>query len=347
MDPRKPGSLPPLKVYDLRGRDTQNPPNDPQICLEDAQRTQIKTLKRQRAGKKSSIARRINTVKDIILHKGSRTKLQSHIRELYATLKSAGEIHENLMNFLNENDSEYSDDWLSELNENVDACNAEVLEYLIERGDDSDSLVSSFSSESEPLESDFEPPMPISSNFEPRISTISEQFSNMSMHDSTLLPYQNISKTVPNTLDNRYDSSPNLPNVTQANFSTEHLPPTHMSVCSNPERPKVIPFQMKRSCSAPLINPHYQNVCYDSLNDYLPLNVQSYNCVDYDMALSSNESETSSHVSAHQNGPSTSHNVLSSVSQVVSNPPHTIEITAPVSMHPTGSISVHSQAPHS
>ena len=152
MDPMKPGSLPPLKVYDLRGRDTQNPPNDPQICLEDAQRTQIKTLKRQRAGKKSSIARRINTVKDIILHKGSRTKLQSHIRELYATSKSTGEIHKNLMNFLNENDSEYSDDWLSELNENVDACNAEVLEYLIERGDDSDSLVSSFSSKSEQRE---------------------------------------------------------------------------------------------------------------------------------------------------------------------------------------------------
>ena len=141
--------LPESHDYNLRNRANLNPPVDSQINLEDAQRAKISKLKRQRAGKKSSITRRIKTVHDIILEKGSRTKLKAHIKELYATLTSASFIHENLMNLLSEKDPDFSDEWIAELNENIDKCNAEVLDYMVERRDDTDSIISCISSDSQ------------------------------------------------------------------------------------------------------------------------------------------------------------------------------------------------------
>ena len=332
-------TLPESHDYNLRNRNDLNPPLDSQLNLEDAQRAKISNLKRQRAGKKSSITRRIKTVHNIILEKGSRTKLKAHIKELYATLSSASIIHETLMNLLSEKDPDFSDEWIAELNENIDKCNAEVLDYMVERGDDTDSIISCISSDSQILsESDFELSTPIKPDFEPRVSEMSEKFSSMYLHDSNMSQSVEFVQNVSDPFDNRFSSNPNV-NTNQIILSKTNLPDSNLSIRSNPERVTANFFDMRRSHSAPIID----DINIDSVpNDYISMNAFPHPNVTFqhrNIDNVSNKSGTSSNVSAHLSGSCPIRNDLSSVHQVVSNSPYHNQTAAPV---PTQSYHSHS-----
>ena len=91
------------------------------------------SARRQRAGKKDAITKRINQIHEIIEQGGSRTKLRSLEGHLQRLINEAYACHECLMGHLDSNDEEFSDTWVEELSLNVDTCIADINEYIEER----------------------------------------------------------------------------------------------------------------------------------------------------------------------------------------------------------------------
>ena len=80
------------------------------VSLEDVQLDKIRNLKRQRAGKKASITKLMTVIRKLITDRGSRTKLRFLQQKLYTKLKSAGDIHEQLMTLFDESSPEFNDE---------------------------------------------------------------------------------------------------------------------------------------------------------------------------------------------------------------------------------------------
>ena len=102
-----------------------------------------KTLKRQRSGKKGAVTRRVNVLNSMIQTQGSRTRIKFIAEELTKSLENAAYCHEQYMLMLDENDPEFTDDWIEDLRMKVDLCISSVQEYLKGRIDEPPSDISS------------------------------------------------------------------------------------------------------------------------------------------------------------------------------------------------------------
>ena len=91
------------------------------------------TLRRKRGGKKGSITKRIKQIDEIIVKRGSRSKLMVLLEQLNVTLNDAIILHDALMEKIDKNEADYSDDYIEELSIEVDTCTSNVMEYLEER----------------------------------------------------------------------------------------------------------------------------------------------------------------------------------------------------------------------
>ena len=153
------------------------------------------------------------------------------------------------------------------------------------------------------------------------MSEMSEEFSSMYLHDSTMSQSVEFVQNVSDLFDNRFSSSPKA-NTNQTILSKKNLLNSNLSICSNPERVTANFFDMRRSNSAPMID----DINADSvLNDYISMNTFSHPNVTYqhhDIDNLSNKSGTSSDVSVHLNGSGPIQNELSSFREVVSNSPY-------------------------
>ena len=151
------------------------------VSLEDVQLDKIRNLKRQRAGKKASITKLMTVIRKLITDRGSRTKLRFLQQELYTKLKSAADIHEQLMTLFDESSPEFNDEWIAELAVVVDTCSGDVSAYLDERGDDSSSdstfASSLFKSSSERYERDLSQSHGLSASAQ-NVADVSRRFAN-------------------------------------------------------------------------------------------------------------------------------------------------------------------------
>ena len=124
--------------YNLRDRGQLNAP--PRYQDDNPQRDEsVNTATRRRAGKKSSITKRIIKINNIITNRGSRTKISFLERQLKMTLDEAHQCHELLMTLLDSKDQAHNDDYIEELRISVDDCCSDIQEYFIERVGDSPS----------------------------------------------------------------------------------------------------------------------------------------------------------------------------------------------------------------
>ena len=128
----------------LRPRDQLRPPAGLMATLETDQSRTEAQIRRKRSGKKSSITRRIQEIDRIIKERGSRTKLQFLREGLEEVWKEAIELHEQLMQHLDQNDKEFSDDWIEELGIKVNTCLSNIHDYMIQRQNDPPSIESQF-----------------------------------------------------------------------------------------------------------------------------------------------------------------------------------------------------------
>ena len=124
--------------YDLKSRDALRPPStyasQDQLQIQ-GQRVEDK-VKRKRASKKDLITKKIMQIKQFIEERGSRTNLKFLHESLMMVKREADNLHEKLMQLLPENDESYGDDWVEDINFNVDECSSEINEYLISRRED-------------------------------------------------------------------------------------------------------------------------------------------------------------------------------------------------------------------
>lgn len=104
----------------------------------------IAQAKRKRNGKKHMITKMINEIEELVVNKGSRTKLKYLRSSLDDTLKHAIVLHEELMLLLPEDDPQFTDQWIEELSLRVNTCFADIEQYFADRKDDTpSSLLSS------------------------------------------------------------------------------------------------------------------------------------------------------------------------------------------------------------
>ena len=115
---------------------------------------EITHLIRRRGGKAAKITQTQKEIKRIISTQGSRTKIKFLEQKLLETVSEAGKLHEDLMVLLDDDDPRMSDEWISNLESNNDACLAEIQEYFESRRDDPPSTVVSVVSDS-PKTSEF------------------------------------------------------------------------------------------------------------------------------------------------------------------------------------------------
>ena len=97
----------------------------------------VERLKKQRAGKKRSITRRINTIRRMISEEGRPKEIASLLKLLLGVHRELTDICEQISEL-----AEYSQldiDWLEAVNCAVDKCTAEVELYLKVRKDDDSS----------------------------------------------------------------------------------------------------------------------------------------------------------------------------------------------------------------
>ena len=73
----------------------------------------------------------------MITERGSRTKIKLLQETLPQTKLEVLNIHEELTGLLQENDKQYGDEWMEEINFEVGDCCSYVNDYLISRKDDS------------------------------------------------------------------------------------------------------------------------------------------------------------------------------------------------------------------
>ena len=123
--------------YQLRPRDAIRQPK--RYASQDQEQTNtdiIKTLRRKRAGKKGLITKKIQQIKALITERGSRTKIK-FLQEIILQAKSQVlDIHEELMSPLQEDDEQYGDEWMEEINFEVGDCCSDVNDFLTSRKDD-------------------------------------------------------------------------------------------------------------------------------------------------------------------------------------------------------------------
>ena len=114
-----------------------------QVSVPVSQGTDGRNLKRKRAGQKGAITRRINILRNMVTNRGSRTQIKSIKAEIHQTLETATKCHEDYMQLLDEDDPNFSDDWIEDLKLNVSLAAIEVQEYLDSRADEPPSEISS------------------------------------------------------------------------------------------------------------------------------------------------------------------------------------------------------------
>ena len=125
--------------HNLRPRDTLQPPSryaSQEQLQNQANVTKIKLLKRKRAGKKGLITKKINQIKTLIDERGSRTKIQFLHARLMDCERETTDIHEDLMELLEETDESFGDQWIEEITYDIDDCSSDINDYLISRKDD-------------------------------------------------------------------------------------------------------------------------------------------------------------------------------------------------------------------
>ena len=119
--------------YQLRPRDAIRQPK--RYAPQDQKQTNtdiIKTLRRRRAVKKELIKKMIQWIKALITERESRTKIKFLQETLLETKSEVLDIHEELKCLLQE-DEQYGDEWMEEINIEVDDCFRDVNDYLISR----------------------------------------------------------------------------------------------------------------------------------------------------------------------------------------------------------------------
>ena len=116
--------------YQLRPRDAIWQPKP--YASQDQEQTNtdiIKNLWRKRAGKKGLITKKIQQIKAFITERGSQTKIK-FLQETASRKSEVLNIPEELMGLLQENDGQYGDEWIEEINFEVDDCCSDVNGYL-------------------------------------------------------------------------------------------------------------------------------------------------------------------------------------------------------------------------
>ena len=125
--------------HNLRPRNTLQPPSryaSEEQLQNQANVTKIKLLKRKRAGKKGLITKKISQIKTLINERGSRTKIQFLNANLMDCKRETTDIHEDLMELLEETDESFGDQWIEEITYDIDDCSSDINDYLISRRDD-------------------------------------------------------------------------------------------------------------------------------------------------------------------------------------------------------------------
>ena len=128
--------------HNLRPRDTLQPPSryaSQEQLQNQANVTKIKLLKRKRAGKKGLITKKINQIKTLIDQRGSRTKIQFLHASFMDWKQETTDIHEDLMELLEETDESFGDQWIEEITFHIYDCSSDINDCLISRKDDSPS----------------------------------------------------------------------------------------------------------------------------------------------------------------------------------------------------------------
>ena len=111
--------------------------------LADENKQKLKQQKRKRAGSKTAITKRVHQILELIQEFGSRTKISFLHDELKHVLHEAIVRHEELMSMLEEDNEQFSDDWIEDLKLVVSTCSGDVNEYFQRRVDDDPSSVAS------------------------------------------------------------------------------------------------------------------------------------------------------------------------------------------------------------
>ena len=124
---------------EMRNREALRPPGGMREQLEKDQAKLISQVKRKRNGKATEIKKRIKEIEDLVNDRGSRRKAKYLKEVLKDAMKDAFELHEELMLLLDESHKDFNDDWINDLNMNVDTCFSNIESYLISRKDESSS----------------------------------------------------------------------------------------------------------------------------------------------------------------------------------------------------------------
>lgn len=106
----------------------------------------VAQAERKPAGKSSSITKRIKKIKENVEERGSRRKFTFLKDFLLQTLKEAITAHESLVELLGTNEKDFNDDWIGNLSLRVNTCYSEIECYFAERGNDTPSVVTPFTS---------------------------------------------------------------------------------------------------------------------------------------------------------------------------------------------------------
>ena len=93
----------------------------------------IQDVRRQRDAKTRAIRKRVNQLHELILARGSRTKLRYLQEQLQRVMGEAQTCHEQLMALIDEEDEEFNDDVIEELRIEVNNCGSNIDDHLQER----------------------------------------------------------------------------------------------------------------------------------------------------------------------------------------------------------------------
>ena len=97
-------------------------------------------MKRIRAGKKGSIAKRVAQLKRLVSEGGSRSKIRYLVTALLEIHKATKEVNHQILQLSDNNQVDVA--WLEDVDFTVDNCMAEVYDYLDARVDDPSSVPS-------------------------------------------------------------------------------------------------------------------------------------------------------------------------------------------------------------
>ena len=109
---------------------------DPNLRAEREQTAQRKHLVRKRAGKAAYIKKLINEIQRLINERGSRTKIRLMKDQIEKSFPDAYQLHEALMQILDEGDPNLNDEWITSLEFDIQTCYADIAEYLSQREGD-------------------------------------------------------------------------------------------------------------------------------------------------------------------------------------------------------------------